>query len=199
MCHDTRAHVTNVLILGRAERYIEVLGMLIRTSHDWELDMSLIPIILVEKSLETINLTLSRARTELSQVERETGMHNYYIREEPSAPDEPILNLENVTKRLTVLSAEFAHVDLVCNTQLHFLDKISEWEDKTSRALHVANSSYRRGLKPLSDRYEYARATLVSLLAHSEYSQKRTQSQVQTVRKMSYSYVLGSRLMKVGI
>ncbi|KAI7974939.1 hypothetical protein EIK77_001692 [Talaromyces pinophilus] len=173
--------------------------MLIRTSHDWELDMSLIPIILVEQSLETIVLTLSRARTKLSQVEKETGMHNYYIREEPSALNEPILNLENVTKRLTVLSAEFAHIDLVCNTQLRFLDKESEWEDKTWRALRLADSNYRRGLQPLSDRYAYARATLVSLLAHSEYSQKRTQSQVQTVRKTPYSYVLGPRLMKLGI
>ena len=180
MCYDPRLCSTNILILGLTRRQIEALSSSIKASRSWEVDMLLIPMILVEQCVQIISERLSRERALLSEVEKETGMHNFHIKEIVTDPKEdPVLNLDNITKRLTIFSSEFAHIDLVCNTQLRFLDKISAWRELAHSPQGYSNDWIRLG--PLSDRYEFAKSRLESLLAHSKYSQRRTQSQVQTV------------------
>lgn len=138
---------------------------------------------LVEDSMLILNDSLREFRDRVSIVEHDTGMH--YRHKGSDQPNQSLeQNLNNVTRELTLLLGAIAHVELICKSQLRFLDKFSEWL-VTGLLPNVTDvSTYSLSWDLMKEKVEFMKSNIVCSLAASEYTHKLIEAQIRTVYSM---------------
>lgn len=131
--------------------------------------------------MDELGRASSAAREQVRDVELQTGYHNYGDQQDEHPP--VAHDFQSMTKELTIASGEFAHVELVCKTNLQFLATIQEaleFMGKDSAAIGEPEKEDTQSRMLL--RLRFIRGQLEGIQNGSVYVQQRIQAQVQTVR-----------------